>query len=375
MEKRVMEKLGSEVSLLGFGCMRFPMNGDGYDMAQVQEMIDLAYENGVNYYDTAYVYGEDGMSEKAMGEALKKYPRNSFYTADKLPFWLAKKQDDLQTFFNTSLERLGMDYIDYYLMHAIDKGNWELVKKYDVINFCKKLRDEGKIRYIGFSFHDSPELFREVVDSFDWDFVQIQLNYFDWEAQRAKELYDIINEKGLSCVVMEPIRGGTLANPIKEIKDVFKSVRPELSPSSWALRYCGSLPRIKVILSGMSNISHVKDNLSTMNNFTPLSKEEYAAIDKVVKIINAQPQIGCTGCHYCMPCPHGVDIPANFSAYNDYMKLRDKNVLKWKLNNELKDKGMDKCVKCGVCATHCPQHLKIPEELLKVAAIKKETGI
>ncbi len=343
-------------------------------MVKVSDMISRAVDNGVNYFDTAYVYGA-GESEKATGKALSKYPRQSYYLADKLPIWEVKEQGDLEKIFNTSLQRLGTDYIDFYLLHAIDKDHWKQIKKFDVIEFCKKKRDEGKIRYIGFSFHDEPELLSEVVDAFDWDFVQIQLNYLDWEVLKARQLYGIIEKKNLSCVVMEPIRGGGLANPPEDILSVFKKAQPEKSASSWALRFCASLPRVKVILSGMSDISQVNDNLETLGNFTPLSADEYKTVDKAVEIMNSHPRIGCTTCHYCAPCPSGVSIPDLFFAYNDYMKLYDKNTLRWKLNDLFKDSGADKCIKCGVCVTKCPQHLNIPEELLKVRQIKVEAGI
>lgn len=372
MEKRIIEKIGAKVSLLGFGCMRFPSESNKIDaeidMAKVYEMIDRAYLSGVNYYDTAYVYG-DGKSEMAIGKALSKYPRESYYLADKLPIWAVKKQDDFEKIFNTSLKRLGTDYIDFYLLHSMDKDHWDSVKNLKALEFCRKKKAEGKIRNIGFSFHDTPEVFKDIVDAFGWDFVQIQLNYYDWQAQRAKQLYKIIEEKGLSCIVMEPIRGGGLANPPKEICDVFAK-NGQNSPSSWALRFCASLPRVKVILSGMSDISQVNDNLKTLSEFKPLSDAEYKTIDKVIELINSKPNIKCTGCRYCMPCPRGVDIPGCFEAYNEYIKLENKEALKWTLGTDLRGKGSEQCVKCGACIKKCPQHLKIPDELLKLEEIK-----
>jgi predicted aldo/keto reductase-like oxidoreductase len=374
MKNRVMEKIGMEVSLLGFGCMRFPEIDGKPDMTKVCEMVSRAYDSGVNYFDTAYVYGA-GESEKAIGKALAEYPRGSYYFADKLPIWEAKEQADLEKLFNTSLERLGTDYIDFYLLHAIDKDNWKKLKEYGAIEFCQKKQAQGKIRFIGFSFHDDPELFAEVTDAFDWDFVQIQLNYLDWDAMRAKELYEIIEKKNLSCVVMEPVRGGGLANPPEDISDVFKKANPEVSISSWALRFCASLPSVKVILSGMSNIEQVSDNIATLSDFEPLNKDEYKTIDQAVEIMNSKPHIGCTACRYCMPCPYGVDIPGSFGSYNDYMKLHDNGALHWNLGVVLKDKGPEKCVKCGVCIKKCPQHLNIPDELTKVSQIKVQAGI
>jgi len=374
MKKRVMEKIGAQVSLLGFGCMRFPEIDGKPDMTKVCQMVSRAYDSGVNYFDTAYVYG-NGESEKAIGKALSKYPRESYYFADKLPIWKAKEQGDLEKLFNTSLERLGTDYIDFYLLHAIDKENWKKIKEYGAIEFCKKKREQGKIRFIGFSFHDDPELFDEVTDAFDWDFVQIQLNYLDWDGMQSKELYKTIEKKNLSCVVMEPIRGGGLANPPEAISSVFKKANSKASVSSWALRFCASLPRVKVILSGMSDTEQVNDNIATLSDFEPITTDEYKTIDKAVEIMNSQPNIGCTGCRYCMPCPSGVNIPGAFKAYNDYMKLQDNGALHWNLGVELKDQGPEKCVKCGVCIKKCPQHLNIPDELIKVSEIKAQAGI
>lgn len=374
MKKRVMGKTDEWVSLLGFGCMRFPYKNDKIDMAQVQDMVDYAKSQGVNYFDTAYVYN-DGESEKAIGKALRKYPRESYFLADKLPVWLVKEQDDLEKMFNTSLERLGTDYIDFYLLHAMDKTRIDTVKQFNIIDFFKRKRDEGKIRHIGFSFHDSPEVLSKIVDMSDWDFTQIQLNYLDWEAQRAKELYGILEQKDIPCVVMEPIRGGSLSNPPKTVADRFKKVNPQRSASAWALDFCASHPQVKVILSGMSSIAQVKENVETLGNFTVMTADEYAVLDDAVTYMNSQPHIGCTGCHYCMPCPKNVDIPGCFRAYNDYMTFGNKETLRNRLDVELKTSGPQNCVKCGACVKKCPQHLDIPNELLKLTDIGSKADI
>lgn len=373
MEKRTLEKIGAKVSLLGFGCMRFPSNNGEINMEKVQAMVDRAYESGVNYYDTAYVYG-GGDSEKAIGRALSKYSRESFYFADKLPVWEAQSADDLEKIFNTSLKRLGTEYIDFYLLHSMDKGNWDRAGKLKVIDFCLKKKAEGKIRYLGFSFHDTPEVFKKIADAFDWDFVQIQLNYYDWKKQRANELYKIIEKKGLSCIVMEPVRGGGLASPTKEVQNV-SAVGGQGSPSSLALRFCASLPRVKVILSGMSDISQVDDNLKTLSEFKPLTDADYKNIERNIEAIDSKPIVKCTACRYCMPCPSGVDIPLCFKTYNEYVKFENKAALEWQINNDLKKSGPEKCVKCGACMKKCPQHLKIPDELLKLEKVKEKAGL
>lgn len=368
MKKRVIEKVGDEVSLLGFGCMRFPEKNGVIDREETARIIDYAYKNGVNYYDTAYVYN-DGESEKAMGAALKRYPRESFFMADKMPVWCAKNKDDLEKIFNRQLERLGTDYIDFYLVHSLDKEHWEQAKKLDVIGFLTKKREQGKLRHIGFSFHDSPELFREIADYFDWDFVQIQLNYMDWKNQRADEIYAYIEQKKLSCIVMEPVRGGGLANFADDVGSVLKKAAPDKSYTSWALRWVAQKPRVRVILSGMSDFEQVRDNIATLSDAEPLNETETKALRKAIELINSRPQIGCTGCHYCMPCPHGVQIPDDFATYNNYMKYGVTGPVIWAF---MEKPDMDKCVNCGACVKKCPQHIDIPHELLKVAKIRKE---
>lgn len=372
MQKRIMGRTGVSTSLLGFGCMRFPRDGEKIDMPKVQQMVDYAISHGVNYFDTAYVYEN---SEEAIGAALRKHPRDSYFIADKLPSWCVHEEGDLEKLFNTSLERLGTDYIDFYLLHALDRSKLETIKKYNMIEFCKKKRAEGKIRFIGFSFHDSPEVLREIVEMNDWDFAQLQLNYYDWKNQQADELYDILEKKGIPCVVMEPVRGGMLANPPKAVRDMFGKVNPDRSPAAWALGFCASKPNVKVILSGMSAFDQVKENIETLGNFTGFTPEEDDVLRQAAAYLNSQHRVGCTGCGYCMPCPKGVNIPGCFSAYNDYMSFRDKEALKRTLEEELKNSGPENCIRCGACKKKCPQHLDIPNELAKLTDAKTEAGI
>jgi predicted aldo/keto reductase-like oxidoreductase len=361
MQKRLMDRIGEWTSLLGFGCMRFPWKDGKIDAQKVQRMVDYAKSHGVNYFDTAYVY-DNGESEKAIGKALQKYPRSSYFLADKLPSWEANEPGDLEKIFNTSLERLGTDYIDFYLIHALEKKRLEDVKKLNIIDFLKKKRAEGKIKYIGFSFHDSTEVFREIIDMFDWDFAQIQLNYFDWKFQHADELYEILAEKNVPCIVMEPIRGGRLINLSKEVSDIFKEANSRKTPAQWALDFVASHPQVKVILSGMSNLKQVKENVKTLSNFTPMTQTEYDAIEKAAAYMQSQPQIRCTDCHYCLPCPNDVNIPGCFWHYNEYMLSKSEQI-KDKYLDMAKSGGPDKCVKCGLCATRCPQHIDIPNQL------------
>lgn len=375
MQKRLLGKTGEWASLLGFGCMRFPTDSDNKtDSKKVQKMVDYAKAHGINYFDTAYVYG-DGESERAISKALSKFSRDSYFLADKLPLWDVKDESELGKYLETSLERLGTDYIDFYLIHAVDKSKIELIKKFHVIDFMKKKRDEGKIRHIGFSFHDTPEVLSEMLSLYDWEFVQLQINYLDWEAFRAKELYDLLAEKDIPCVVMEPIRGGNLAKPPKAVTEMFKKVNPDMSPAAWALNFCASQPQIKVILSGMSDFDQVKENIDTLGSFTPMNGEEKKVLNDAVKYMSSLPHVYCTGCEYCMPCPKGVNIPACFREYNAYIDFENADRLKEAVKGVLAGHGPEECVKCGLCKKKCPQHFDIPALLPKLTGILKENNI
>lgn len=366
MQMRNATKWAGRTSLLGFGCMRLPQINDAIDQAETGRMIDAAWKAGVNYFDTAYVYHAQ-KSESAMGAALRKYPRDSYYVADKMPVWLPKTQADLERIFEEQLERLGMDYIDFYLMHSMTVEHWADVKRLDMLRFAEKKRAEGKIRHIGFSFHDTPELFREILDAYDWDFAQIQYNYLDDRNQRAGELYRLLEQRGLFTVVMEPVRGGDLASLPAPLADILKQAAPERSLASWALRYVGSRPGVNVILSGMSDPEQVRDNLQTFSAFDPLSEAEQTALARVVQGLGEIPHIACTGCRYCMPCPKGVDIPDNFEFYNSFQRFGPNPGRKRRWG--MLGGKYDACVNCGACLSKCPQHLAIPDELKKLDSV------
>lgn len=367
MEKRKLEKLGIETSLLGFGCMRFPVTAEGkIDEPKAQEMLDKAIAAGVNYIDTAYPY-HDGESEPFVGRALKKYDRKSFYLATKLPVWLVKSKEDAGKYFEEQLSRLQTDYIDFYLLHALNKEQWDAMVKYGVVEYCEQLKAEGRIKYLGFSFHDAYEVFEEIINYRDWDFCQIQLNYMDTEEQAGLKGYRLAEEKGVPLVIMEPIKGGSLAVFADDITEKFRGLDAQASTASFALRWVGSLPGVKVILSGMSSMEQVEDNIHTFADFVPLSDREKAVIEEIVTLIKGRVQNGCTGCRYCMPCPAGVNIPGNFRAWNDYHMYQNYNVVKWSWETNIGEKGQAKnCIKCGKCETHCPQKLSIREDLVKV---------
>ena len=363
----------STMPKLGFGLMRLPENDGVIDHEQVCRMVDSYMDAGMNYFDTAYVY-HGGKSEVAAREALvKRYPRDSFMIATKLPAWEIKKSEDVDRIFNEQLERAGVDYFDFYLLHSVEDGsNYDTYEKYDCFSWGMKMKEEGKIRHLGFSFHGSPELLSEVLDKHpETEFVQIQLNYLDRTnpVVRSQELYEILSSRNIPIIVMEPVRGGMLANMAPEIEEKFKEVRPDASVASWALRFVGSLPGVMTILSGMSNEEQMKDNINTFKNFEPLTDEEFAIVNEVTSDILNMKQIGCTACKYCCDgCPMQISIPDVFRTINTLRRYPDD----WRAKNfysGVASRGgrASDCIGCGQCESVCPQHLPIID-LLKEAA-------
>ncbi len=367
MEKRRMDRLGVETSLLGFGCMRFPVTAEGkIDEPLAEQMIHKAIAAGVNYFDTAYPYHSQE-SEPFVGRVLRQYDRSSFYLATKLPCWKVEKAEDVDVIFQEQLEKLQTDYIDFYLVHALNKERFDKIVHLGGIERLEALKAEGKIRHLGFSFHDQYEVFEEILCYRDWDFCQIQLNYMDVNEQAGLKGYRLTEERQVPLIVMEPIKGGSLATYADDITDKFHALDPEASIASFALRWVGSLPNVKVVLSGMSNMEQVEDNLKTFASFKPLSDQEHKVIEEVVELINSRVKSGCTGCRYCMPCPAGVDIPGNFRVWNTYHMYQKYSMVKngWEkgIGNEKQAKN---CIKCGKCEAACPQKLHIREDLVKV---------
>ena len=363
----------SKMPKLGFGLMRLPEKDGEIDIERVKTMVDKYMQMNINYFDTAYVY-HGGKSEVAAREALvKRYPRDSFMIATKLPAWEIKEASDVERIFNEQLERAGVDYFDLYLLHSIEDGsNYDTYEKYDCFNWGMKKKEEGKIRHLGFSYHGSPELLVEVLDKHpEIEFVQIQLNYLDRTnpVVRSEALYNILHERNIPIIVMEPIRGGMLANLATEQEAKFKAMRPDKSIASWALRFVGSLPGVMTILSGMSAEDQMDDNIATFTDFEPLSDEEMKLVDEVTDDILSIPQIGCTACKYCTPgCPMSISIPDVFRTINTLRRYPDD----WRSKNFYQGvisrggKASD-CIGCGQCEGVCPQHLPIIE-LLKEAA-------
>lgn len=366
MEKREFEKLGIEASLLGFGCMRFPLDKDGnIEEVEAEQMLDLAIASGITYIDTAYPY-HNGDSEPFVGRVLKKYERNSFKLATKLPIWKINSQEEAREVFESQLKRLDVDYVDFYLLHALDADKWKKVLEYHIIEMCEELRQEGKIKYLGFSFHDEFHVFEEIIKAHQWDFCQLQLNYMDMGIQAGQKGVDLANELGVPLVVMEPIKGGSLASLPDDVTQMFKDYDNDSTLASWALRYVGTLPGVKVILSGMSTLAQVEDNLKTFQNYHNLSDEELAIVHQVSDTLHSRTKNGCTGCAYCMPCPFGVNIPNNFRYWNNCFVYENEELFKGKYQGMSDEEKASHCKECGACERMCPQQLPIREDLKKV---------
>ncbi len=370
MEQRIFKKTGEAVSLLGMGCMRLPVKDDKIDRAEAQRLIDYAYAHGVNYFDTAHMY-HGGESEPFVGEAMAKYPRDSYFLASKMPIWMADTPADVERIFQKQLDSCRTDYFDFYLLHAQDHKNFPRVKEFGAYETLCRLRDEGKIRHLGFSFHDAPEVLEEILNTYRFDFVQIQLNYVDWTQQNARRQYELIEQAGIPCIVMEPVRGGALANPGDKVAEMLRAARPNDSLASWAIRYAASFPNVLTVLSGMSSMEQVEDNVRTMTGFEPLSEREAALLEDAAEIFKNKDRIPCTGCRYCMDCPNGVDIPKMFSVFNETYAL-DKNKDWYRgvyrgLPEEITAKN---CIACGLCAAQCPQSIDIPAHLQQIADLQ-----
>lgn len=357
-------KIGeNKVSLLGFGCMRFPTKDGKIDEALSEEMIDIAIKSGVNYLDTAFPY-HGGESELFVGKILKKYDRESLYLATKLPIWDVNTLDDAKRLFNEQLTKLDVEYVDFYLIHALDKNRWKKVLELGILDYLNGLVAEGKIRNLGFSFHDDYEVFEEILSYRKWDFCQIQYNYIDTDIQAGDKGYELSVKLGVPLVIMEPVKGGVLAMLPEDVTAPLKSIKPEASTASWALRWVANHDNVKVILSGMSSYEQVMDNLKTFEKFESLTAEEEAAIKGVADTINSRTRNGCTGCRYCMPCPFGVDIPRAFSIWNEYGKYgNERKAVKRYFDETPAEKLADVCQKCGACEAECPQHLNIRDDL------------
>lgn len=369
IDRRMIPAFGKEISRLGYGGMRFPKNGDEVDMDAAVQLLRKAYEMGVNYFDTAMVYHK-GESEKIFGKAFEPYPRDSYFIADKMSIWLCSDEEDMKARFYNQLKTLKTDYIDFYLVHSLNRNHYKKVKDLHCVEFLQQMKQEGKIKHLGFSFHDTYQVFTQILNDYTWDFVQIQLNYLDWHNQGAEQLYRELERRNLPVMVMEPVRGGYLATIDSERAKPFLELEPQRSIASWAIRWVESLPQVAVVLSGMSDLQQLEDNVATMTNFEPMNEQELAAIDKVVEEIRKVNEIPCTGCRYCMDCPMGVDIPEIFSIYSQYKIFGKEKAFVQDYEEVVEHgNGAEHCVRCMACTTKCPQMIAIPDKLEMIAKL------
>ena len=358
---------------LGFGCMRLPMNKGKVDYDEFNKMIDYYIDNGFNYFDTAHGY-INGLSEKAIGDCLsKRYPRDKFILTDKLTENYFKKEEDIVPFFKEQLKICGVEYFDYYLMHAQNRNNYKHFMKCNAYEVAKKLKEEGYIKHIGISFHDTADILEMILKEHpEIEIVQIQLNYVDYESSgvQSKKCYEVCEKYNKPVLVMEPVKGGGLAKLPDKAKEIFDNINKDkkLSYASYAIRFAASFDNVYQVLSGMSDLEQMKDNISYMKDFTPLSEEEYKAIDKVKDILKDIGGIACTSCRYCTEgCPMKISIPDLFACYNAKKQFNDWNSSMYYEVHTRENGKASSCVKCGMCEQVCPQHLPIRELLEEVA--------
>ena len=356
---------GEHCMKLGFGMMRLPRTEgtNDIDLEHTKRMVDAFIEAGGRYFDTAFIY--EGSEEATKAALCDRYPRESYYLADKLNAsdFAAKSEEEAKNEINVSLERTGADYLDFYLLHGIDEGNHDKFDSYGIWDYMKQLKSEGVIRHYGFSFHSTPEHLEQLLtDHPDVEFVQLQINYADWEDTLicSRRCYEIATRHGKPIIVMEPVKGGKLANPPQAVKDILQRANPDASYASWAIRYAASLPNVMMVLSGMSNMEQMLDNVSFMRHFQPLNDEEYRVIDDASHALKQYADIPCTACHYCTPgCIMGIHIPEIFAVMNVYKMYGNlteaRNEYRWRPGGNL----ASTCIQCGQCEGACPQHLPI----------------
>ena len=386
MQYRKMGSLDWEISALGFGCMRLPSRRFslmGADLEESKRIIRYGIDRGINYLDTAWPY-HLGESERVVGEILKDGYREKVKLVTKLPMFLIRKTEDFDRYLNAQLEKLQTEYLDIYLFHSLNKGAFEKLKRLNLIEKMEIAKRKGLIRHIGFSFHDTYPVFREIIDYYDWDMTQIQYNYMDTGIQATTDGLEYAHSKGIAVVVMEPVKGGMLANPPTEALEVMHSAGNNRTPVDWALQFLWNRPEVATVLSGMSNMQQVVENCDSADHsgITSFNQEEEDVITRLAEIYREKILVPCTGCEYCMPCPHGVKIPQNYAILNNvslekswlrrfrtgrtYKKLAG---TKESLDLENPNGNGSICINCGECLEKCPQEINIPVELERVHAI------
>lgn len=364
--------LGESVGKLGFGFMRLPKKGSEFDYEQINRMVDTFLLQGFTYFDTAFIYQG---SEEAMRESLvKRHPRQNYQIASKLPMMFLNKPEDMQPTFNTSLQRLGTDYIDFYLLHGLGKDANEKAEKLGAWDFVRDLKAKGKIRHYGFSFHDTPEVLDDILTKHpDAEFVQLQINYLDWDSDdvQSRRLYEVARAHNKPVIIMEPVKGGLLANNDSPIAKILKGANPNASVASWAVRYAASLDGLITMLSGMSSYEQLDDNVKTVSDLKPLNMHEMRAIDEAITILKSIPRVPCTGCRYCIEnCPQNINIPDLMEIYSDYLVYNTTANSDFPFHMATMNGGKpSSCITCRVCESHCPQHIEISDVLAKMAPL------
>lgn len=365
------DRYGNELSQLGYGCMRFTRKGAGIDYGKAEQEVLLAIEKGVNYFDTAYAYAG---SEECLGRILDENRcRDKINIATKLPQYLMRSMKAIEKTFREELSRLRTDHIDYYLMHMFtDISEWERLKSYGIENWIAERKAEGSIRQIGFSYHGDTEMFLKILDAYDWDFCQVQYNYLDETSQAGRRGVEAAGAKGIPVIIMEPLRGGKLINLPVNARRALKESGAGYSPADLGLRWLWNQSEVTVVLSGMNSTEMIEENtkIASEAEAGALTEDDLALTDRIRRIIKEKEKVGCTGCRYCMPCPQGVDIPANFHYYNLMYIEGKKNPVRFEFvrNVGLQQKTgfASQCIGCGKCEQHCPQHIQI-REMLKQA--------
>lgn len=362
------DRNGKPISVIGYGCMRFTKNGSNIDFDKAEKEIMRAIANGINYYDTAYMYSG---SEECLGRILEKNNcRDKIKIATKLPQYIVKNASQIDKYFDEELRRLRTDYIDYYLMHMFtDLSNWENLKNLGIVDWIARKKESGAIKNIGFSYHGDTEMFLKILNAYDWDFCQIQYNYVDEHTQAGRRGLEAAAEKGIPVIIMEPLRGGKLVNLLPEdAKKIIKNHPHGWSAAEWGLRWLWNQPEVTCVLSGMNSIEMVDENCRIASNMEAgsLTEDDFAVYEKIKGIIRSREKVGCTGCAYCMPCPHGVDIPGTFACYNKmYSEKKSDGRFEYARSIAIREKPgfVTQCVECGLCERHCPQHIEIRAKL------------
>ena len=362
------DKNKDPISLIGYGCMRFTRKGSSIDFEKAEKEVMRAYELGVNYYDTAYTYPG---SEECLGKILDKNNiREKVKVATKLPQYMVKNASQIDKYFDEELKRLRTDYIDYYLMHLFtDIKNWENLVNLGIIDWIEKKKAAGAIKNLGFSYHGDTEMFIKILNSYDWDFCQIQYNYVDEHTQAGRRGLEAANAKGIPVIIMEPLRGGKLVNLLPEdAKKLIKNNPRNWSSAEWGLRWLWNQPEVTCVLSGMNSVEMVEENVRIASEVKAgeLTEEDFAVYEDIKKIIGEKEKVGCTGCAYCMPCPKGVDIPGTFACYNKmYSESRGEGRFEYARNIGMRAVPgfVTQCIECGACEKHCPQHIEIRKKL------------